>query len=49
MRGQVLGSTIRLGLDDSADALQLAIGMHQMHANELAGDLQCAACVKVTC
>jgi hypothetical protein len=36
---EVLRSAIRLRLDDPADALPLAIVMHQVHSNELASNL----------
>jgi len=47
MRRQVLRAAVRFSLDDAAHAPRRAVVVHQLHADQLACDLQRAACVKV--
>jgi hypothetical protein len=44
---EVLRSTVGFGFDNAADTLDLAVVVHEVHADELASDLQYAARVKV--
>jgi len=43
VRGEIARPEIRLGLDDAPRAHRTAIVVHQVHADELAGDRQRAA------
>src|SRR6185436_16138112 len=47
MRGEILRAEVRLCLDDAAHATYARILMHEMHADELASDDECAARIEI--